>query len=50
MRKSATPLVLTPGQILDGTTSDLNFLTAARSQERIDVVIRLFLSGRDVLD
>jgi hypothetical protein len=32
----------TPSQILDGTTADLNFLSAARSQDRANVVIRNF--------
>jgi hypothetical protein len=37
-------------QILDGTTSDLNFLTATRSQDRIDVVIKYFCSEVLLLD
>jgi hypothetical protein len=33
---------LTPSQISDGTASNLNFLTVARGQDRIDVVIENF--------
>jgi hypothetical protein len=36
-------------QISEGTAPDLNLLTAARSQGRIDVVIKFFLFGGDVV-
>jgi hypothetical protein len=35
--------------ISEGTVPDLNLLTAARSQGRIDVVIRFFLLGADAV-
>jgi hypothetical protein len=40
---------LTLHQISEGTEPDLNLLTAAHSQGRIDVVIRFFLFGGDVV-
>jgi hypothetical protein len=36
-------------QISEGTAPDLNLLTAARSQGRIDVVIKFFLFGGDAV-
>jgi hypothetical protein len=39
---------LTPNQISDQTAPDFNLLTAARSQDRIDVVIWTSLFGGDV--
>jgi hypothetical protein len=38
----------TPSQILDLTAPDFNLLTAARSQDRIDVIICSFLFGGHV--
>jgi hypothetical protein len=40
---------LTLSHILEGTTSDFNLLTVARSQSRMDVVIIFFLFGDDVV-
>jgi hypothetical protein len=39
----------TPSKSSDRTTSDFNLLTAARSQDRIDVVIRFSLFGGDAI-
>jgi hypothetical protein len=46
---SSTFLVLTLSQISEGTTPDLNLLTAAHNQDRIDVVIGFFLFGGDAV-
>jgi hypothetical protein len=40
---------LTLSQILDRTTPYWDFLTAARSQDRIDIFIGFFLFGSDVV-
>jgi hypothetical protein len=40
---------LTLSHILEGTAPDLNLLTAARSRDQIDVIIRFFLFGGDVV-
>jgi hypothetical protein len=48
-RTPRRPLRQTLSQILDQTMPDFNFLTAARSQDQIDVITKFSMFGGDAV-